>query len=88
MSVEQLEATVLQLSPEERRRFVRWFYAHEDQILEPRPNDEIHPEAKAEILKRREDALARPETLEPWEGTTEHLRQQLHEIRRKKTAAR
>lgn len=32
MSVEQLEQSVLQLSPEERRRFLDWMYAHEYEL--------------------------------------------------------
>lgn len=33
MSVEQLEQSVLQLSPEERRRFLDWMYAHEHELI-------------------------------------------------------
>ena len=33
MSVEQLEQSVLQLSPEERRRFLDWMYAHEHELV-------------------------------------------------------
>jgi putative addiction module component (TIGR02574 family) len=32
MSVEQLEQSVLKLSPEERRRFLDWLHAHEDEL--------------------------------------------------------
>jgi hypothetical protein len=87
MSVEQIEATLLQLSPEERRRFADWFYQHEDELL---GDDEagIDPEVKAMILSRREEALAHPELLEPWDGTSERLRAQLNEIRRKKAQNR
>ena len=82
MSVEQLEQTVLKLSPEERRRFLDWLYEHEDEL---RGADYIHPKVRAEILRRREAALAAPERLEPWKGTTERVRSRLHEIRRQKT---
>jgi len=88
MSVEQIEATLLRLSREERRQFADWFYQHEEEILDPREDDEISPEARAEILRRREEALAHPELLEPWEGTTERLRAQLNEIRRQKAQTR
>jgi hypothetical protein len=87
MSVEQIEATLLKLSPEERRRFADWFYQHEDEMLEGVEN-EIHPEVKAMILSRRDEALAHPERLEPWEGTADRIRAQLNEIRRKKTSSR
>jgi hypothetical protein len=44
----------------------------------------ILPEVMAEILRRRETALAHPELLEPWGDTTDRLRAQLDEIRRHK----
>ena len=84
MSVEQIEQSVLKLSDEERRRFAEWFYEHEDQLAGP---DYIHPEVQAEILWRRDEALAHPERLESWEGTTERVRARLHEIRDQKAKA-
>jgi hypothetical protein len=47
----------------------------------------VLPEVMAEILRRREEALAHPELLEPWGDTTERLRAQLSEIRRQKAQA-
>jgi hypothetical protein len=88
MSVEQIEATLLKLSRLERRQFAVWFYLHEDEILDPREDDDVSPEVKAEILGRREAALAHPELLEPWGDTSERLRAQLNEIRRQKAEAR
>jgi len=88
MSVEQIEATLLKLSRLERRKFAVWFYLHEDEILDPREDDDVSPEVKAEILGRREAALAHPELLEPWGDTSERLRAQLNEIRRQKAEAR
>ena len=88
MSVEQIEDTWLRLSSEERRRFARWFYENESVILELPPEEEISPEWQMEIMRRREEALAHPELLEPWGDTTEKLRAQLNEIRRQKIPAR
>lgn len=85
MSVEQLEQSVLQLSEAERRQFTQWFYEHEDKLT---GLDEIHPDVKAEILRRRDEVDAHPELLEPWEGTTERVRARLHELRRQKAQAR
>jgi hypothetical protein len=82
MSVEQIEQTVLSLSPDERRRFLDWLYEHEEELRGP---DYIHPEIKAEILRRREAALGNPESLESWDGTTDRVRARLHEIRHQKT---
>jgi hypothetical protein len=84
MSVEQLEQSVLKLGREERRRFLDWLYEHEEEVAGP---DYIHPEVQAEILRRREVALAHPEQLEPWEGTTDRVRARLHEIRHQKAQA-
>ena len=81
MSVEQLEQSVLKLPDEERRQFAEWFYEHEDKIT---GLDNIHPDVKAEILRRRDEVDAHPELLEPWEGTTERVRARLHELRRQK----
>lgn len=87
MSVEQLEVTLLKLPREERRQFADSFYQHENEILDPREDDEVSPEVMAEILRRREEALAHPKLPEPWEGTPERLRAQLNEIRRQKAQA-
>ena len=85
MSVEQLEQSVLQLSEAERRQFAQWFHEHEDKIT---GLDEIHPDVKAEILRRRDEVDAHPERLEPWEGTTERVRARLHELRHQKASVR
>lgn len=81
MSVEQIESTLLKLSHEERRRFADWFYQHEDELT---GSDYVHPEVKDEVLRRRKEALAHPERLDPWEGTTDRVRARLHEIRHQK----
>ena len=44
--------------------------------------DELSDEQKAEVLRRRDLALANPELLEPWDGTIERVRARLHEFRR------
>ncbi|MEK7781446.1 MAG: hypothetical protein AAB370_08095 [Verrucomicrobiota bacterium] len=84
MSVEQLEQSVLKLSPEERRQFFTWIYEHEVELVGA---DYVHPEVQAEILRRRDDVLAHPDRLEPWEGTTERVRARLHELRHQKAKA-
>ena len=83
MSVEQITTTLLQLPPEERRRFADWFYEHEEELTGP---VDIHPDVKAEILRRRDEVDAHPELLELWEGTTERVRARLHELRHQKAA--
>jgi hypothetical protein len=86
MSLEQLESSILALEPEERKQFAQWFEEHRDKLISSDEDDELTPEQQAKILRRREQALAHPELLEPWEGTTDRLRQRLHEIRRQKAA--
>jgi hypothetical protein len=88
MSAEQLEDSLMKLPREERRRFAQWFYKNENDILEPQGDDAIHPAIQAEILRRRDEADAHPERLEPWDGTTERVRARLHELRRQKTKGR
>ena len=87
MSLEQLESSILSLALEERKQFARWFEEHRHDLVEDE-DDELTAEQQAEILRRREQALAHPELLEPWDGTIDRVRQRLHELRRQKTASR
>jgi hypothetical protein len=87
MSVEQIETSVLQLPPEDRRRFLNWLYEHEDELLGS-DDGEIHPEVQAEILRRREEALAHPEKLEAWESAFPKMKQRFNELRRQNPYAR
>jgi hypothetical protein len=86
VSLEQLEETVLKLPREERRRFLECLYEHEEELIGD--DDDIHPEVKAEILRRREDALARPEKLENWESAFPRMKQRFDELHRKNPYAR
>ena len=88
MSLEQLESSILALKPEERKQFARWFEEHRDELVQSDEEDELTPEQQAEILRRREQALAYPELLEPWGGTMDRMRQRLHDLRRQKAANR
>jgi hypothetical protein len=87
MSVEQIETSVLQLPPEDRRRFLNWLYEHEDELLGS-DDGEIHPEVQAEILRRRKEALAHPEKLEAWESAFPKMKQRFNELRRQNPYAR
>ena len=60
MSIEQLEEQVLHLPRDARRSFARWFYEHENQIVEPREDDEVGMATKAEILRRSAELDANP----------------------------
>ncbi len=87
MSLEQLESTILGLSPEERQRLAIWFEENRRELLGD-DADELSDEKKAEVLRRRDLAAAHPELLEPWDGTIERIRAQLNEFRRQKASAR
>ena len=89
MSLEQLESAILALAPQERARFAVWFEEHRHELLPPAESEcELSDEQQAEILRRRELALAHPELLEPWEGTIERARARLHELRHQKASGR
>ena len=81
MSVEQLEQSVLSLKQEDRRRFLDWLCDHEEELLAA--DDDIHPEVQAEILRRRDEAIAHPELLEDWNTAFPRIKQRFDELRRK-----
>ena len=81
MSVEQLEQSVLSLSHEERRHFLDWVFAHEAELFGQ--DDDIHPEVKADILRRRDEALAHPELLQSWETAFPKMKLRFNELRGK-----
>ena len=90
MSVQALEAQVRALSPEELAQFSQWFEAYRETAL---GDDEVDTEAadlsetqKAELLRRVEFAKSHPEAFEPWEGTTQRIREHLHALRGQKAA--
>jgi hypothetical protein len=59
MSIEQIESKLMEMPPEERRRFARWFYDHENEILQP-GDEEVAADVYAEVIRRREELQARP----------------------------
>jgi hypothetical protein len=87
VSLEQLETAILGLTPEERQRLAVWFEENRRELLGDEP-DELSEDQKAEVVRRRDLALAQPELLEPWDGTVERVRERLHEFRRQKASAR
>ena len=85
--MEQLERAILGLTPEERQRLAVWFEENRRELLGDEP-DELSEEQEAEVIRRRELALAHPELLEPWDGTVERVRERLHEFGRQNTPPR
>jgi len=86
VSLEQLEQAILGLTPEERQYLAIWFEENRRELLGDE-SDELSKEQEAEVIRRRDLALAHPELLEPWDGTIERVRERLHEFRRQKTSA-
>lgn len=87
MSIEQLEQAVLGLSHLERRRFLDWLCEHEDELVGD--DDEIHPEVRVEVLRRRAEALTHPELLAPVTSEWfENLKRRLADARTRKAPAR
>ena len=80
MSLEQLERAILGLTSEERQRLAVWFEQNRRELLGD-DSDELTEEQQAELMRRRDLALAHPELLEPWDGTIERVRERLHEFR-------
>jgi hypothetical protein len=87
VSLEQLESAILELGPLERQQLAVWFEENRHELLGD-DSDELTKEQEAEIVRRRDFALAHPELLEPWDGTIERVRERLHEFRRQKASAR
>lgn len=86
VSLEQLEKAILGLKPEDRQRLAVWFEENRRELLGD-GSDELSEEQEAEVIRRRDLALAHPELLEPWDSTIERVRERLHEFRRQKTSA-
>ncbi len=80
MSLEQLERAILGLTSEERQRLVVWFEQNRRELLGD-DSDELTEEQQAELMRRRDLALAHPQLLEPWDGTIERVCERLHEFR-------
>ncbi len=87
MSLEQLESAILGLNSEERQRLAVWFEENRRELL-GEDADELSEPQKAEVLRRRDLAMANPELLEPWDGTIERVRTRLNEFRHQKASAR
>jgi hypothetical protein len=67
MSVEQIEASIRALPPEEREQLANWFDEHRGELIGETGDLELSEEQQAEILRRRDEALAHPELLESFE---------------------
>jgi hypothetical protein len=78
MSVEQIEQSILSLSDLDRHRLLDWMHEHEDQLI---GLDGIHPEVKAEVLRRREAAMAQPGNMENWTTVYPRMQERFNELR-------
>jgi hypothetical protein len=60
MSVEQIESQLMELPFDERRKFARWFYDHEQKILETSDAEPVGLEIQAQVLRRWDDLKSKP----------------------------
>ena len=60
MSVEQIESKLMELPANERRQFARWFYDHEQKILDSDADEPVSLEIQAQVLRRRDDLRSSP----------------------------
>ena len=89
MSVKELEQQVQALPPQELARFCQWLNSYLGEALNELPEfedgqDYLSDEQRSELLRRVELAKAHPEALSPWEGTTDRIRQYLHDLHTQK----
>lgn len=91
MSVKELEERIQALPARELARLSRWFENYRRRALgqrsgEDKRGDNLTEAQRAELLRRVEFAKAHPEALQPWDGTTDRIRQHLHGLRAQKAA--
>jgi hypothetical protein len=60
MSVEQIESKLMELPAEQRREFARWFYDHEEKILNAASDAKESDELRRELVRRRADLKSNP----------------------------
>jgi hypothetical protein len=67
MSVDEIEKKLLELSAEERRQFVSWFYGHKTEIEYPADyGPGLSDQEKAKIANRLKEITEHPDTLVPF----------------------
>jgi len=91
MSVKELEDRVRALPPRDLAQFCHWLDSFRGEVLGGTPEDDdwkdnLTKEQKNELLRRVELAKAHPEKLQPWDGTTDRIRKDLHALRTQKTS--
>ena len=92
MSVQELEQQVQELPLDDLARFIQWFEAYRREVLGEFSEaddweDRLTDEQRTELFDRVAFAKAHPEVLEPWNGTTDRIRERLHALRAQKASA-
>ena len=89
MSVRELEKRIRALPPRQLRHFSQWFDDYRQQAgPASETEDDLTEAQQTELLRRIELAKAQPELLQPWKGTMDKLRKELHAYRAQKAARR
>jgi hypothetical protein len=87
MSVEQIEAGIRALPPEERAQLVEWFDEHRHELAGEA--GEISPAVRAELELRLMEMDEHPELLEPFEeADVERMFKEIADAHVQKTSAR
>jgi hypothetical protein len=87
MSVEQIEASIRALPPEEREQFVEWFDEHRHEFAGEA--DDVSPAVRAELELRLKEMDEHPELLEPFEeADVERMFKEIADAHSQKTSAR
>jgi hypothetical protein len=87
MSVEQIEAGIRALPPEERAQLVGWFDEHRHELAGEAGG--ISPAVRAELELRLKETDEHPELLEPFEeADVERMFKEIADARAQKTSAR
>jgi hypothetical protein len=88
MSVEQIESQLMELPFDERRKFARWFYDHEQKILETAADEAIDPEIQAQVLRRFDDLRSNPGLAVPvTDEWFQQLKERISSVRTSKASA-
>lgn len=87
MSVEQIEASIRALPPEERVRLAGWFDEHRHELAGTAAD--VSPAVRAELELRLKEMDEHPELLEPFEeADVERMFKEIADARAQKTSAR
>ena len=79
MNLDDLEKAIQALPAEQLSQFAHWFDDYRSRLLTSLlMQSELTPEQEETLRSRMASAREHPELMEPWEGTTDRLREELN----------